>query len=57
MNDTDFMTHIIGDICDFAVKNNMKPDDLLSDVAENIMELLEAVSFNNWKPEKEGDPE
>ena len=55
--ESDFMTHIIGEVCDFAVKNNAKPDDALLNMAESIITLLEAITFNNWKQKKEGDPE
>lgn len=55
--ESDFITHIIGEICDFAVKNNAKPDDALENLAESILELLDVCSFNNWEQKKEGDPE
>ncbi len=55
--ESDIVAHIIGEICDFAVKNNMKPDDLLSNMAETILNILDALSFNNWEQKKEGDPE
>ena len=48
MNDTDFLTHIITEICNYAVDNNMEPDDTLSTIADNIKALLEISSFNGW---------
>ena len=49
MNDTEFMSHIIAEICDYAVVNNMRPDDTLNTIADNIFCLLEISTFNNWK--------
>lgn len=49
MSDTEFLTHIIAEICDYAVKNEMEPNDTLSTVADNIKALLEISTFNGWK--------
>lgn len=49
MSDTEFMSHIIAEICNFAVENDMEPDDTLNTVADNILSLLEISTFNNWK--------
>lgn len=48
MTDAEFMTHIIQEICDYAVKNEMEPDDTLKTVADNIKALLEISTFNGW---------
>lgn len=48
MTDAEFMTHIIQEICDYAVKNGMEPDDTLKTVADNIKALLEISTFNGW---------
>lgn len=48
MTDTEFMTNIITEICEYAVKNNMEPDDTLRTLADNILMLLEISSFNNF---------
>ncbi len=48
MNDTDFLTRIIAEICNYAVDNGMEPDDTLSIIADNIKALLEISSFNGW---------
>lgn len=53
MDDTEFMTHIIAEICNYAVTNGMEPDDTLGTVADNILSLLEISTFNNWAPEGE----
>lgn len=50
MSDADFMSHIIIEICDFAVKNEMEPNDTLRTIADNIKALLNISTFNNWKP-------
>lgn len=49
MNDTQFLTKIIGEICDYAVSNGMEPNDTLSTVADNIKMLLEISTFNAWQ--------
>ncbi len=49
MTDEQFLSHIIGEICDYAVKNEMEPDDTLSAIADNIKVLLEITTFNNWE--------
>ena len=49
MSDTEFMSHIIAEICNFAVENDMEPDDTLNTVADNILSVLEISTFNNWK--------
>lgn len=49
MDDTEFMTHIIAEICNYAVLNGIDPDDTLGTVADNILALLEISTFNNWK--------
>lgn len=48
MGDTEFLTHIIAEICNYAVTNDMEPDDTLGTVADNILALLEISTFNNW---------
>ena len=49
MDDSKFLTHIISEICDYAVKNDMEPNDTLSTVADNIKALLKISTFNGWK--------
>ena len=48
MSDTEFMAHIIEEICVYARKNEMEPDDTLRTVADNIKSLLEISTFNHW---------
>ena len=49
MTEEEFMTHIISEICNFAIENQMEPDDTLSTIADNIKALLEISTFNGWK--------
>ena len=49
MDEAEFMTHIITEICDYAVDNDMEPDDTLSTVSDNIKAILEISTFNGWK--------
>ena len=46
--DIEFMAKIIGLICDYAVENNLEPDDTLKAVSTNISELLKVSTYNNW---------
>ena len=49
MSDEEFLVHIISKVCDYAVENEMEPNDTLRTVAENILKLIEISTFNNWK--------
>jgi len=49
MTQEEFMTHIITEICDYAIENDMEPDDTLSTVADNLKAILEISTFNGWK--------
>lgn len=55
MSDQEFLTKIVSEICDYAVKNGMEPDDTLGTVADNIKALLEISTFNNWRPKAKKD--
>ena len=37
MSDTEFMSHIIAEICNYAVANGMEADDTLATVADNFI--------------------
>ena len=52
MNDNEFLTQIISEICDYAVKHNMEPDDTLKTIADDINCLLEIGTFNHWAPQE-----
>lgn len=47
MTDEEFMTHVLCEIAEYAVKNDMEPDDTLRTIANNILQLLEISTFNN----------
>lgn len=49
MNDLEFRSHIISEICDHAVANNIEPDKYLEYIANNILDALEVATFNEWK--------
>ncbi len=49
MNDAEFLAHIVIEICNYAVENQMEPDDTLKTVAENILSILTISTYNNWK--------
>lgn len=49
MTEEEFMTHIITEICDYAVENDMEPDDTLSTIADNLKAILEISTFNGWE--------
>lgn len=49
MNDGEFLTHVIGEICEYAKANGMEPDDTLRTIADNIRALLEISTFNGWE--------
>lgn len=51
MDESEFLTHIITEICDYAVDNDMEPNDTLSAIADNIKALLEISTFNEWHKE------
>jgi len=53
MNGTDFLAHIIAEICNYAVKNDMEPNETLRTVADNILYLLKISTFNSWGKDKE----
>ena len=53
MDDADFMAHIVSEICDYAVQNEMEPNDTIKTIAENLLFLLEIGTFNAWKPSEE----
>ncbi len=48
MNDAEFMSMIVAEICNYASENDMEPDDTLRTVADNIMCMLEICTFNHW---------
>lgn len=53
MADSEFMAHVVSEICDYAVQNEMETNDTIKTIAENLLFLLEIGTFNAWKPSKE----
>lgn len=53
MNDIDFMAHVISEVCNYALKNDLEPNETLRTIAENILALLEIGSFNRWGKDEE----
>lgn len=55
MYDIKFLTDIIFTICDYAVEHKMKPDDVLSAIADRIQSLLKIATFNGCGGNKDGE--
>lgn len=49
MRDAEFMAHIIAQICDYAVANEMQPTDTVRTVGENLEAISEISNFDGWK--------
>lgn len=49
IGDMEFLAQIIEQICDYAVKNGMEPDDTMKTIANNLLSLLEISTFNGWE--------
>ena len=54
-DDEGLMTAVVTKICDYAIANNLSPNESLKIVSENILALLEIASFNNWEGENPND--
>ena len=54
-DDEGLLTAVVTKICDYAVNNNLSPDESLKIVSENILAILEIASFNNWRKGKENE--
>ena len=44
----EFLADIISQICDYAVDNDLSPNDMLVAIAEDILEICVAASFEFW---------
>lgn len=49
MTEEEFMAHIITEICNYAVDNDMEPNNTLSTIADNIKAILKISTFNGWE--------
>lgn len=47
-DDMEFVMDIMTDIAEYAVKNQMMPDDTIRTVAENMIALLEIMTLNHY---------
>lgn len=47
--DEELISNILDEICEYAILNNMVPDETLRTMAENILALLEISTFNNYQ--------
>ena len=55
MDDVKFMAHLISEICNYAVENDMEPDDTVRTICNNFLGMLEVATFNGWKQEVKDD--
>ena len=53
-DDMEFVMDIMTEIAEYAVKNNMIPDETIKTVAENMIALLEIVTLNGWEGAEDG---
>jgi len=45
-SDRDFLVNIIFQIRNYAIENEMEPDDTIKTVAENMIAMLQIATFN-----------
>lgn len=50
---TEFLVHIISEICNFAVDCGVDPDQALQDISGDITKLLQITTYNGWKGKAE----
>lgn len=48
-NDEELMSNILNEICEYAILNNMEPDETIKTISQNFMKLLEISTFNNYQ--------
>ena len=49
--DMQLLNSITAQICDYAVDNDIQPNDAIKTVAENLLSLCKIANFNNWHKE------
>ena len=47
--DSELMVQVIELIASYAVENDMSPNETIKTVSENMLGLLEIVTFDNWE--------
>jgi hypothetical protein len=50
-NDRDFLINLIDAICNYAVANDMSPNETITIIAKNMLMLTEISNFDNWGKE------
>lgn len=49
--DMELLKSIVSLICNYAVDNDLKPNDTIKTIAGNLQALCEIANFNNWHKE------
>lgn len=49
LSETEFLTHIISEICDYAKANGYEITDSVKTIGKNIVAITEIVNFDNWE--------
>lgn len=49
MSESDFITHILSTICDYAKVNNYEITETVKAMGENLITLTEIANFDKWK--------
>lgn len=49
MSESDFITHILSTICDYAKVNNYEITETVKAMGENLIALTEIANFDKWK--------
>ena len=47
-DDAKFQSHILTEICNYAVEQGMEPDDTVRTIANNLLAMLNICTFNGW---------
>lgn len=55
--DTNFFCHIISEICNYAVKHGMKPDETIKEIAKDMLAMLKISTFNAWTISEQAESE
>lgn len=49
--DMKILDDIISQICNYAIDNDLEPDETIETIAENLLTLCKIASFNDWQKE------
>ena len=50
-HDTELLKKVLVQICDYAVKNNLQPDETIEIISKSMLSLLKISTFNEWSVE------